>query len=308
MELATNNLIKAGEIQSAIYAIENDASLYEETNFNNRANAIDFIEFHIIDRAVGLQQDKSLKIKLDKLLQRAENIKYELERVNTTLFQQLRKKISTHIYTGSSFREMISKYFGDYNNTNDTCKIGYDNLDVFMNGLLSEQPLPETTIELAPEMVFYQKTPARIILKLIERSNLKERDVLFDLGSGLGQVAILVNLISVVKVIGVEYEPAYCSYAESCVRMLSLRNIGFINADARNADYSEGTVFFMYTPFIGSMLQDVLNILKAEAHKRMIRIFSYGPCSAQLKRQTWLNPVNGKGDHRYELYEFRAAF
>jgi hypothetical protein len=38
------------EIQSDIEAIEKNEALNEEANFVDRAEAIDFIEFHIIDR------------------------------------------------------------------------------------------------------------------------------------------------------------------------------------------------------------------------------------------------------------------
>jgi hypothetical protein len=40
-------------------------------------------------------------------------------------------------------------------------KIGYDNQDAFINGLLTNQPLPEATIEQQPEMVFYQQTAGK---------------------------------------------------------------------------------------------------------------------------------------------------
>ncbi|HTH82651.1 MAG TPA: hypothetical protein VL490_06930, partial [Mucilaginibacter sp.] len=42
------------EIRSAIEAIEKNAKLREEMSFDSRANAIDFMEFHIIDRMDGL--------------------------------------------------------------------------------------------------------------------------------------------------------------------------------------------------------------------------------------------------------------
>ena len=36
----------------------------------------------------------------------------------------------------------------------------------------------------------------------------------------------------------------------------------------RQGDYADGTAFFLYTPFEGRMLQDVLERLKGEAQKR----------------------------------------
>jgi len=295
------------EIQSQIEAIEGDETLYVETNFDSRADVIDFIDFHIIDRIGGLQQKGQLKKKLDILKHRAEKVKCELEKIDINLFKHLREKISINNYINSPFEKVIRKSLGTYfrNHWQPDC-VGYDNLDVFINQLLTDQAIPEATKDLEPEMVFYQKTPARIIMQMIKVAALRPDDVFFDLGSGLGQVVILVNLMSGCTSKGIEYDAAYCNYAKACVSQLNLSNIEFINADVRNGDYSEGTIFFMYSPFEGCMLQDVLDILQKESKKRMIRIFTYGPCSFHVARQNWLYCANGNGDNLLELYEFRC--
>lgn len=293
------------EIQFDIKVIEDDTSLYVQTNFDSRADALDFIDFHIIDRIEGLLQSAEAKERLEFIKQHAEKIKGDLEEVDCNMFKQLREKISMGIYTGTWFKEMIAEYTRyDLDDLNQPDQIGYNNLDAFINGLLSDQEIPEATLAREPEMVFYQKAPARIIFQLVEQARLKQDDVFFDLGSGLGQVTILVNLISGATAKGIEYEPAYCNYARACVSQLNLSNIEFINADARKGDYAEGTVFFLYTPFEGFLLQDMLNILQKESQKRTIRIFTYGPCSSPIARQSWLNCVNGKADDPYSLCEF----
>jgi SAM-dependent methyltransferase len=156
-------------------------------------------------------------------------------------------------------------------------------------------------------MVFYQPTPARIVLELIEKADLTKEDVFYDAGSGLGQVAILVNLLSGVRTKGVELEPAYCDYARRCTRELNLSQVEFMNVDAREADYSDGTVFFMYTPFEGSLLQEVLEKLKGESCKRMIWVYTYGPCTLQVARQSWLERVDRNGDCMHKLAMFRST-
>ncbi|MEP6613104.1 MAG: class I SAM-dependent methyltransferase, partial [Mucilaginibacter sp.] len=166
---------------------------------------------------------------------------------------------------------------------------GYDNLDIFINGLLSFHSIPGQTRDLEPEMVFYQKTPARIIFDLVEKAYVTRDDVFFDLGSGLGQQAILVNLMTGAKAKGVEFEPAFCNYANDCATQLNLPGVTFINTDARQADYSDGTVFFMYTPFRGEILQDVLALLRKESLTRKIKIITYGPCTAQVALHSWLD-------------------
>ena len=141
-------------------------------------------------------------------------------------------------------------------------------------------------------MVYYQKTPARVVLELVEKSQLTNEDVFFDLGAGLGQTAILVHLLTGLAAHGVEFEPAFCAYAENCARSLHLSDVNFIHADARHADYSEGTIFFMFTPFMGEILQDVLDILIKQSEKRKIKIINFGPCTAQIALQSWLHFEN----------------
>ncbi|MDB5144959.1 MAG: class SAM-dependent methyltransferase [Mucilaginibacter sp.] len=276
------------EILSAIEAIEKDGKLYQEKNFNLRSQAIDYIEFHIIDRIDALIESTAV-YDLMSLKQYAEKIKCHLEDVDTRMFHQLGTQISQGVYEGELLIDLIDEHL-DYNLSGflQQDATGYDNLDMFLNGLLTNQNVPFETKDREPEMIFYQKTPARIILELIKKAEFKPQDVFFDLGSGLGQVAILVHLLTSVVSKGVEFEPAFCNYAKACAADLNLNDVDFINIDARYADYSLGTIFFMYTPFEGKMLQDVLQNLSGEAKKRKIKIFTYGPCTPAVAQQNWL--------------------
>ncbi|HET7002942.1 MAG TPA: hypothetical protein VFI33_16565, partial [Puia sp.] len=181
---------------------------------------------------------------------------------------------------------------------------GYDHLDLFLNGLFGDQDLPVETKEKEQGMVYYQKTPARFIIELIKKTAFQPGDVFYDLGSGMGQAVILVNLLSSVVSRGVEYEPAYCNYAKNCAAGLNLNRVEFINADARYADYSSGTVFFMYTPFDGEILKDVLQNLQVESKKRKIRLFTYGSCTGEVAGRHWLRQKNEVQNYQTELAEF----
>jgi SAM-dependent methyltransferase len=156
-------------------------------------------------------------------------------------------------------------------------------------------------------MVYYQPTPARVILELVEKADIGGGDVFYDLGSGLGQVPILVNLLTGARAVGVEFEPAYCEHAQECARRMNLSQVAFVNLDARVADYADGTVFFMYTPFEGQLLQEVLGRLRDEARKRVLRVCTYGPCTRQVSGQDWLWPVGQRAERVYELAVFRSA-
>ena len=59
------------EMQSDLWAIENDEAAYEETSYLDRVEAIDFIEFHIVDRIESMLQRGDQTDGLAALRQRA---------------------------------------------------------------------------------------------------------------------------------------------------------------------------------------------------------------------------------------------
>jgi hypothetical protein len=294
------------EIQSCIGLIENDRSLYEEKNFDKRIEAIDFIEFHVIDQPDD-QQTTNRPGESTLLKHRAEKLLAELEKTNINLFEKLRADIRKGEYCGEAFKNMVSEYV-DFNTAHNDhqAEPGYDNLDIFINGLTHFQPMPEQRKALEPEMVYYQKTPARIVFELVEKVRFVSGDVFFDLGSGLGQVAIHVNLLAGIKTIGIEFEPAFCDYATDCAAALNLPGVTFINTDARQADYSQGTVFFLYTPFTGEMLTEVLERLRKESLLRKINIITYGPCTAEVALQGWLSADTPNIDNIFKPAVFNS--
>jgi precorrin-6B methylase 2 len=295
------------EIQSYIDTVEKNSSLYEEKNFDKRIEVIDFLEFHVLDQIQELLQKTNPPDQLILLQSRAEQIKPGLEEIDTNLFKRLRTNIRIAGYTGKKFKKLIREYvefnFDHYEHSEEP---RYDNLDIFINGLAHYQAMPEQTKDLEPEMVYYQKTPARIVCELVEKSHFSKKDVFYDLGSGLGQVVILVNLLSGITAKGVEFEPAFCEYAKDCAADLNLSNVKFIHADARKADYSDGTVFFMFTPFKGEILQEVLEILRKESLRRKIRIITYGPCTLEVALESWLDFADRKYDNIYKLGFFTS--
>jgi len=303
-----NNDEIISKIKTDIETFEADASLYEEQNFDQRADVIDFLEFHVIDHIATLPESTTQQAgPLVLLKQRAEKIKAELEEINNALFKGLREHIKAGECTGTPFKNLVNKYV-DFKAA-DSCapgEAGYDNLDIFINGLLSSGNAPAQTKDLAPEMVFYQKTPARVIFELVEKWYISTNDVFFDLGSGLGQATILVNLLTGIKATGVEYEPAFCEYGRNCAAQLDLPGVTFINIDARRADYREGTIFFMYTPFTGEILHDVLGALHRESRNRKIKIVTYGPCTALVASHSWLDILADNNDNIYKPAVFTS--
>ena len=238
-----------------ISSILDDRSLFDEVQFARRVQALDDLEFH----ALGGAGDR-----------RVDEVVRALEAVDAALFARLREEIRR----GASLRTLIETYAGDA-------------LDSFVAALFLRGEMPVPQREREPEMVFYQPTPAHIVMQMIERG-IGAGDVFYDLGSGLGQVAMLVHLLTGATVKGIEYEPAYVAYARRCAADLNLAGVSFINEDARNVNYDDATVAFLYTPFTGRMLRDALERLRG----RPVRIFTYGPCTAEVARVEWLRAVH----------------
>jgi hypothetical protein len=88
--------------------------------------------------------------------------------------------------------------------------------------------------------------------------------------------------------IGIEVQAAYVASAQKCAQSLRLSRLHFIAQDARDADLSRGTTFYLYSPFKGSILTDVLSALRSESMNRPIKICSLGPCTHRLSHETWL--------------------
>lgn len=165
---------------------------------------------------------------------------------------------------------------------------GYDAMDELVAGVLRLADPGSELRPLAPEMVFYQPTPARHVLDMLARTALGPQDVLVDLGSGLGHVPMLAALCTGARAVGVEWQPAYVACARRAVRALGLDGVRFVAGDARDADLSGGTLFFLYTPFGGAVLRQVLEALRVQAARRPIRLCTFGPCSRIVAGESWL--------------------
>lgn len=165
----------------------------------------------------------------------------------------------------------------------------YDALDALIAGVFAlAEPVPDDPRPPA-DMVFYQPTPMRHIVDAVQRAALSPADHVLDLGSGLGHVPLLVHVLSGAAVSGVEREPAYVASAREAAVSLGLPEVSFTCADAREADISRANVFYLFTPFIGPVLRDVIARIEAEARTRPLRVVALGPCTRTFARQAWLH-------------------
>jgi hypothetical protein len=273
-------------IQADLDRIEQQGTLWVEANFVARVEALDELALRVLERIENVQYVYGYNAALATLYHRAERLWQGLEAVHIRLLHRLRAQLVTQSAPGPWLRQMWETYVGEAAHASSAFDSTY--LDIFLNGVLGLDGMPAETKPLLPEMIGYYPTPAHVILALIEHARLSANDVFYDLGAGLGRVVLLVGLLTAARARGIEFEPAYCAYAQQCTHSLRLSRVTFYNVDARTADYTDGTVFFLYTPFTGRLLQEVLAKLQHEAHSRPIMLATYGACTRDVMQQHWL--------------------
>jgi hypothetical protein len=294
MKRAERNLIlynTVREIYTALRDIEQQETLLVEANFVARIDVLDRLSFHILERIENVQYVHGYHEELARLYHRGERLWQRLEGVNTQLFHRLREQLVMGNTTGPTLHHLCETYVGRVDHAPTWENLDADYLDVFVNGLLGIDHIPEETKTLQPGMIGYHPTPARVIFALVAHAHLSAHDVFYDLGAGLGRVALLVGLLTTAQAKGIEFEPAYCAYAQQLAHSLRLSRVTFLNVDAREADYTDGTVFFLYTPFTGHLLQAVLARLHTAASTHPITIAAYGACTRDVAQQSWLQPT-----------------
>ena len=275
------------DMQTVLRRIEQQEMLWDERCFVARVHALDGLRRQVLERIENVLYVQGYHQELASLYHRAEQLCERLAAVNTALFRRLRGQLRV-LLTVTTLPELCDRYVGQAASVPAREGSEEDYLDVLVNGVLGIEQAPEETLPLQSGMIGYVPTPVRVIFALLGHLSLRADDVFYDVGAGLGRVALLVGLLTVAQARGIEVEPAYYEAAQQRARSLHLERVTFINCDARQADYADGTVFFLYTPCTGRMFQEVLDRLHAEAYVRPISIAAYGLCSAQVTQQSWL--------------------
>ena len=267
--------------------LEVDRSLAELDRFRERVEALDRLDAYPLDRQFSTLDSESIEA---RLYRRARALHAKLEATNRKLYDGIREEIQRGADPNKLLQWTIKS-----GNVGDAIRLApgesYDDLDELVSGVLRFVKPDAQIVQLPPEMVSYQPTPARHIFDLIARTQLTDRDVLIDLGSGLGHVPLLASICTSGRSVGIELESAYMHCARQSASELNLNNVTFIQQDAREVDLSSGTVFYLYTPFVGTILRAVLDLLRREAASREIRVCTFGPCTPTVGEERWLEPI-----------------
>jgi hypothetical protein len=292
-------------IEARLTAFARNTALYAQNNLAARAVALDTIQ-QVYQLLQLHQYDAQWGRYLRPLQQQAREVEARLRQADSDLFQTLRCRICSGEATPASLRQLFDQYTCYRPGRVGQIHRGYDTLDALLHGLLRAEQAPVAAQHRDFEMIPYEPTPARAILDLIDQVRISPDDVFYDLGAGMGHVAMLVHLLTGATVRGVEIETAYCRHAQRCTEELGLAQVRFVNGDAREVDTTDGTVFFMYTPFTGLVLDTVLTALAHQARRRPLTLCTLGACTFEVARQPWLRLRRPEARHAYALAVFES--
>ena len=270
-----------------IAELEADASLIAPGEILRRMEALDRLDTCFADTDSA---------PITEIQARALALRLRLESANSAVYETIREKVRNGLWT-----EELPRWFKSPERL-PSPGLRYDHLDELMSGVLQLREPAHPPAHPGAGMVFYQPTPARHILHLLAATNLSGADVLVDLGSGLGHVPLLASMLTGARTIGIELEPEYVASARECAESLGLSPVSFLEQDARDADFSVGTVFYMYTPFTGAVLTTVLSKLEQESAHRGFQVCTFGPCTPLVARERWLTPATAPDPDRITCF------
>ncbi len=130
---------------------------------------------------------------------------------------------------------------------------------------LEELSLPRDALQYAPSGL-------EEILFTLVHANLQQDTTLVDLGSGLGKVVLLANLLTGADAFGLEIDPYLVAHATGAAASLGLGGARFVQGDIRQATLPAADVYYLFIPLHRS--GDVVERLAGVAAERKILVFS----------------------------------
>jgi SAM-dependent methyltransferase len=153
------------------------------------------------------------------------------------------------------------------------------------------------------DLIGYYASGVAPVVRMLMEVPVGTTDVFVDLGAGLGKVVLLAHRLTGATARGVELQPDLVRHARQAADRLGWQ-VRFDQADARKADIDDGTVFFLYLPFTGPALAQVVTRLGDVARRHPIVVVSLGAdlerCADWLVRRPddsfWLTVYDSRAD------------
>ena len=173
-------------LKRLIAELEEDGRLDHPDGVRPRLEALDRLDAYLVNGELPVEHAQSDKA---EVFRKARALCSRLELANRKLYETIRSEIQRGAGSGTLLG-WANEWSRDWNANGEVNGESYDWLDELVSGVLQVKKPEAEAGQLDAEMVFYQPTPARHIFDLIRRIALNERDVLVDLGSGLGRRSV----------------------------------------------------------------------------------------------------------------------
>jgi predicted RNA methylase len=132
-----------------------------------------------------------------------------------------------------------------------------------------------------------------LLWKFMKPLRLGTHEVVFDIGCGMGRVLCAFARRNISQCVGIEFDPQLAEIAVENGRTLRGRRaaIEVRCGDAAEADYSAGTIYWLFNPFGSETLQRVMKRIERSVIEkpRAVRIVYVNPVHEDVLRQfRWL--------------------
>lgn len=119
--------------------------------------------------------------------------------------------------------------------------------------VVNQRPPPKRPLR-KPDVIYYP-TPDETVTEMLRLADIRQGDVLYDLGSGDGRIPIMAAKQYGIRAVGIEIDPKMVAVAEERAREANVAGlVNFRNADMFRSDISEASVVTLY-------LSNKLNLL-----------------------------------------------
>ncbi|PYV37650.1 MAG: SAM-dependent methyltransferase [Acidobacteria bacterium] len=165
-----------------------------------------------------------------------------------------------------------------------------------------QQKLLEHPNWLAP----FVPTPLKVVEAILKLANLRENDLLYDLGSGDGRILLMAAQKFHARAVGIEFDKSLCQKAALAIQQLRLeKRVRLIQGDIFNQDLSPATVVTAY--LLPKSLEKIAPMLEGQLSKRTRVVTVDG----QIQGWTWVRQKQVKDKARaapYHLYLYQVGF
>jgi len=151
-----------------------------------------------------------------------------------------------------------------------------------------------TNIDNKKEMLGYQPTPIKILQQILNNIPLSSDDIFYDIWSGFWRTGFFCEIYGWLKNKSVEYNEEHCSFWNWIINRLNLEKSHIINKDAKEVDYSDGTIFYIFNSFVGDLFDNVMNKLAHIAKQKKIIVCGF--YTPKIHELDWLKCIYIKPD------------